>query len=342
MSMPDSTAGQHGGRHDRHDLTHLRGAHHHRRAPRAVRCAVRFRPPRRPDERDHLRPVTAGCTSCRPIRSPPRASSTRTPASPTRCAGRHRARRSCSTARACSTRRVCATRAIAPTTRACRGRTRPARRSSRRRSPTAPCSGALPVSRAPDATSASSPHTDVAAYHVAGKNVFAAGVDPDGVAGVFVASNRGENRRTVATLDDPSTHITELVSDVSGQRLYIVHDHGSRSGSCTSVQFPGLAARHASSTRPTRSATSPSTTDQRATSPCRWATAPASRARRSHPVLGATEHRRRQLRSRQRFPPHPIGWLNSNQLVVAARHHRMHRPGRHLGGRLERQRCTGC
>lgn len=82
--------------------------------------------------------------------------------------------------------------------------------------------------------------TDVAAYHVAGKNVFAAGVDPDGVAGIFVASNRGENRRTVATLDDPTTRITELAADVSGSQLYVIHDHGSF-WEMHQISFPGLA-----------------------------------------------------------------------------------------------------
>ncbi len=68
-------------------------------------------------------------------------------------------------------------------------------------------------------------HTDVAAYHPAGKNILAAGMGFDGVAGVYLASNRGENARVVATLDDPSTSITEIVVDVSGVTTYFVHDH---------------------------------------------------------------------------------------------------------------------
>ncbi len=68
-------------------------------------------------------------------------------------------------------------------------------------------------------------HTDVAAYHPAGKNILAAGMGFDGVAGVYLASNRGENARVIATLADPSTSITEIVVDVSGVTTYFVHDH---------------------------------------------------------------------------------------------------------------------
>lgn len=68
--------------------------------------------------------------------------------------------------------------------------------------------------------------TDVAVYHPAGKNIIAAGTGLDGVAGLYLASNRGENARAIATLDDPSTSITEVVVDPSGVITYFVHDHG--------------------------------------------------------------------------------------------------------------------
>ena len=71
-------------------------------------------------------------------------------------------------------------------------------------------------------------HTDVAAYHPAGKNILAAGMGFDGVAGVYLASNRGENARVIATLDDPSTSISEIVVDVSGVTTYFVHDHNDK------------------------------------------------------------------------------------------------------------------
>lgn len=67
--------------------------------------------------------------------------------------------------------------------------------------------------------------TDVAAYHPAGKNIFAAGQATDGTAGLFLADNRGENPRIIARLDDPNTAITEIAPDPSGTRTFFVHDH---------------------------------------------------------------------------------------------------------------------
>lgn len=68
--------------------------------------------------------------------------------------------------------------------------------------------------------------TDVVVYHPAGKDILAVGTAADGVAGLFIASNRGENARPIATLDDPTTRITEVVPDTSGAMVYFVHDHG--------------------------------------------------------------------------------------------------------------------
>lgn len=81
--------------------------------------------------------------------------------------------------------------------------------------------------------------TTVATYHPAGKNVFAAGVDPNGVAGLFVASNRGENARVIALLDDPATSITEIAADANGSLVYFTHDHGSFSH-VHQVELPSL------------------------------------------------------------------------------------------------------
>jgi hypothetical protein len=69
--------------------------------------------------------------------------------------------------------------------------------------------------------------TDVAVYHPAGKDIIAAGVGPDGVAGLYLASNRGADARVITTLDDPTTSINEIAVDPSGLQLYFVHDHGS-------------------------------------------------------------------------------------------------------------------
>jgi hypothetical protein len=68
--------------------------------------------------------------------------------------------------------------------------------------------------------------TELAVYHPAGKDIIAFGTAADGVAGLFMASNRGENARPIATLDDPSTRITEIVPDNYGGLVLFVHDHG--------------------------------------------------------------------------------------------------------------------
>ena len=59
--------------------------------------------------------------------------------------------------------------------------------------------------------------TDIARYHPAGRNIFAAGQAADGTAGLFVAGNRGENPRLIAQLDQPTTVITEIAPDPSGR-----------------------------------------------------------------------------------------------------------------------------
>jgi hypothetical protein len=83
--------------------------------------------------------------------------------------------------------------------------------------------------------------TDVAAYHPAGKNIFAAGQAADGTAGLFVAGNRGENPRLIAQLDAPTTLITEIGPDPSGSRVYFVHDHRNGTFHVHALDFPALA-----------------------------------------------------------------------------------------------------
>jgi hypothetical protein len=68
--------------------------------------------------------------------------------------------------------------------------------------------------------------TVAAAYHPSGKGIAAIGVDENGSAGVYLASNRGENREQLTFLEDPSTAITELAWDGAGTSLMFIHDHG--------------------------------------------------------------------------------------------------------------------
>jgi hypothetical protein len=83
--------------------------------------------------------------------------------------------------------------------------------------------------------------TDVAVYHPAGKNIFAAGLATDGTAGLFVAGNRGQNPRLIAQLDQPTTVITEIRPDPSGARVYFVHDHGNGTFHVHALDLPALA-----------------------------------------------------------------------------------------------------
>jgi hypothetical protein len=67
--------------------------------------------------------------------------------------------------------------------------------------------------------------TDAAVYHPAGKNILGVGSGPDGLYGVYLAGNRGEDPRPVATIADPTTVVHDLAFDAAGTHAYFVHDH---------------------------------------------------------------------------------------------------------------------
>jgi hypothetical protein len=68
--------------------------------------------------------------------------------------------------------------------------------------------------------------TDEAIYHPAGKDILSIGVDAAGTYGVFLAGNRGERARAVASAADASTMVHDLAFDTTGTRAYFLHDHG--------------------------------------------------------------------------------------------------------------------
>jgi len=82
--------------------------------------------------------------------------------------------------------------------------------------------------------------TDVAAYHPAGRNIFAAGQAADGTQGLFVASNRGQNPRLLVRLDVANSAITEIAADPSGSRVYFIHDHKDGTFHVHAVDLPAL------------------------------------------------------------------------------------------------------
>jgi hypothetical protein len=67
--------------------------------------------------------------------------------------------------------------------------------------------------------------TVAAAYHPAGKAIAAIGVSETGSAGLYLATNRGEDRQQLTFLEDPATAITELAWDADGSSLSFIHDH---------------------------------------------------------------------------------------------------------------------
>lgn len=82
--------------------------------------------------------------------------------------------------------------------------------------------------------------TDVAAYHPAGRNIFAAGQAADGTTGLFIASNRGENPQLIAQTEQPDTTITEIGPDPSGALVYFIHDHRNGTYEVHALGLPGL------------------------------------------------------------------------------------------------------
>jgi hypothetical protein len=83
--------------------------------------------------------------------------------------------------------------------------------------------------------------TDVAAYHPAGRNIFAAGQAANGAAGLFIAGNRGANPHLIAEFDEPATSITEIAPDPSGARVYFVHDHHNGTFDVQALDMPALS-----------------------------------------------------------------------------------------------------
>lgn len=68
--------------------------------------------------------------------------------------------------------------------------------------------------------------TIAADYHSTGEFIVAIGTDETGASGLYLASNRGQNRQQLANVDDPSTTLTDVATDATGSAAYFIHDHG--------------------------------------------------------------------------------------------------------------------
>ena len=156
--------------------------------------------------------------------------------------------------------------------------------------------------------------TDVAAYHPAGKNIFAAGEASDGTAGLYIASNRGANARLIAQLDDTKTRITEIGPDPSGSRVYFVHDHGNGTFHVHALDFPTLALTDVTTaTEPIAELTVGAT----ANAAIAWRLGACSGLSRTQVANNATVIDQPAVFAA--LSTEPVGWLDAQQLVLAAR-----------------------
>ncbi len=156
--------------------------------------------------------------------------------------------------------------------------------------------------------------TDVAAYHPAGKNIFAAGQAADGTAGLFVASNRGANPRLIAQLDAPATAITEIGPDPSGSRVYFVHDHHNGTFHVHALDLPALTLTDVIEVASPIARLTVGTTPSSAIA---WRVGDCSGLTRTQVFnAGAVVD---QPAAFAALSTEPIGWLDPQQLVLSVR-----------------------
>lgn len=68
--------------------------------------------------------------------------------------------------------------------------------------------------------------TVAATYHPAGKAIAAIGTDENGSTGLYLASNRGEDRKQLTFAEDPGdARLTELAFDADGASVFFLHLH---------------------------------------------------------------------------------------------------------------------
>jgi hypothetical protein len=156
--------------------------------------------------------------------------------------------------------------------------------------------------------------TDIAAYHPAGRNIFAAGQAADGTAGLFVASNRGENPRLIAELDEPTTTITEIAPDPSGSRVYFVHDHHNGTFHIHALDMPALTLTDITAVTEPIAKVTVGTTPGAALA---WRIGSCSGLTRSQISNGTAVADQPAAFAAQ--STEPVGWLDPQQLVLSVR-----------------------
>jgi len=156
--------------------------------------------------------------------------------------------------------------------------------------------------------------TDVAAYHPAGRDIFAAGVDANGTAGLFLAGNRGQNGRVIAQLDSPETVITEIAPDPSGTRVYFIHDHRNGTFHVHALDLPALTLSDVLvATEPVGNLTISRTPS----APVAWRIGDCAGVTRTQfSTAGATSDQPAAFAGQS---TQPVGWLDAQQLVLSVR-----------------------
>ncbi len=156
--------------------------------------------------------------------------------------------------------------------------------------------------------------TDVAAYHPAGRNIFGAGRASDGTAGLFVAGNRGENPRVIARNADSNTTITEIGPDPSGALVYFVDDHHNGTFHIHAVTLPALTVTNVAETAEPLARLTVSTA---AGAPIAWRVGDCAGLTRTQIFSGEAVSDEPSVFAA--LSTEPVGWLDSNHLVVAVR-----------------------
>ena len=157
--------------------------------------------------------------------------------------------------------------------------------------------------------------TDVAAYHPAGRDIFAAGQAADGTAGLFIASNRGENPRLIAQLDQPATTINEIAPDASGSRVYFIHDHHNGTFHVHSLDLPALTLADVTQATEPIADLSVGTTPG---APIGWRIGACTGATRTQ-VSTAPGSIVDQPAAFAALSTEPVGWLDAQQMVLSVR-----------------------
>jgi hypothetical protein len=156
--------------------------------------------------------------------------------------------------------------------------------------------------------------TDVARYHPAGRDIFAAGQAADGSAGLFIAGNRGENPRLIAQLDQPATLIPEIAADPSGSRVYFIHDHRNGTFHVHALDLPALTLTDVATATEPIAKLAMGTTQS---SSIAWRIGACSGLTRTQ--VGGPAGLVDQPAAFVALSTEPVGWIDAQQLVVSTR-----------------------